>query len=257
MSDERFIQIPLKWFSIFTRTQASILGTIHQNALHGTQLQENIFWAYLSLNEWRALWFPDFKATDLSKILIELSDYIMVPNLQTVDVLMRDADIKYYIRTDIIKIRKQCGEKDLLNESLADMPKAITTHSSQDVKRIRSKPMWFKLFYGLYPQKRRGGSDQYVWRVAKQMRITEKTGDLIVKDLKRRLVEDDTWRQGFIPGITNYLRREIWKTPIIAPDGSEAQSIWFHCENLYNEEKDNDKETEPDGLVLDSGSSND
>ena len=76
------------------------------------------------------------------------------------------------------------------------------------------KPESFKEFFKLYPSHRKGGSDSSAWAKAKRMKLTESDFYIMIEDLKSRPLVDPQWKNGFIPGICNYLGDKIWLTPL-------------------------------------------
>jgi len=100
------------------------------------------------------------------------------------------------------------------------IPEDKETSKPEKPKKPRlNKPDNWKQFYAEYPANRRGGSDATPWEKAKKMRLTEDDFAAMLEDVKKRKLTD-SWRNGFVPGITKYLTEETWKVPLTWPNPS-------------------------------------
>lgn len=108
-------------------------------------------------------------------------------------------------------------QDDMLSGSKADVSEQPDTDKPKK-QRMRKSETW-KQFYAEYPEHRRGGSDATPWKKAKQMRLTENDFIAMLEDLRKRKTSE-SWRQGFVPGITKYLSEETWKTSVSWPNPS-------------------------------------
>jgi len=105
------------------------------------------------------------------------------------------------------------GQCDLIPED-----KETSKPEKPKKPRLKKSDNW-KQFYAEYPANRRGGSDATPWEKAKKMRLTEDDFAAMLEDVKKRKLTE-SWRNGFVPGITKYLTEETWKVPLTWPNAS-------------------------------------
>jgi len=77
----------------------------------------------------------------------------------------------------------------------------------------------FDLFWNSYPRKVKKRETLEIW---KRKKLDSKFQDLIT-DVKTRLQKDDSWKNGFIPHPTTYLRGERWHDEIQKPELRETE----------------------------------
>ena len=85
------------------------------------------------------------------------------------------------------------------------------------------KPDSWKAFFKLYPQNKKGGSDQTAWKKAKSLKLTDDDFKLMIDNIKKRKEFCPNWYRQFAEGITKYIGEQIWLTEIVPEMSNDGQ----------------------------------
>lgn len=96
------------------------------------------------------------------------------------------------------------------------------------------KPDYIREIWNQYPEHRRGGTDQQLWKKWKAMRLTESDAADILNYL---VVANESWRlePRFVPGITKFIDEHRWKVSI---DSSSTSNRIDHQDTSWAEDFD-------------------
>lgn len=108
-----------------------------------------------------------------------------------------------YAREQSEKVRKSPNQSELSPAKSDTPPTADVT--AKDQKHVPQAAR-FQDFWDAYPIKRAKKAAQAKW---KQKRLDAKADELIA-DVKRRVRDDQQWRDGFAPHASTYLHQERW-----------------------------------------------
>ena len=136
-------------------------------------------------------------------------------------------------------------ENGVQNQSLEPVIEPLNTLVSTDVetgaKKTNRKPDYIRQIWNQYPEHRRGGTDQQLWKKWKSLRLTESDADAVLSYLARA---NQVWSANprFVPGLTKFIDEQRWKGPLPehdAPMGSAPidwdDTSWADGFNPYTE----------------------
>ena len=118
--------------------------------------------------------------------------------------------LKLARRTDeyTSKIIKQLGSVPILSRQSPDKVRSNRTEQNRlDKKKDNGRSATaFDLFWTGYPKKRKKKAARDIWKRKKLDHIA----NLLIADVKNRLLQDKRWLNGYVPDPTTYLNGERW-----------------------------------------------
>ena len=117
---------------------------------------------------------------------------------------------------------KRQTKTETTTETTTEINSLVSTGVETGVKKSNRKPDYIREIWNQYPEHRRGGTDQQLWKKWKSLRLTESDANSVLSYLAKA---NQVWSANprFVPGITRFIDEQRWKGPLPesgAPVGS-------------------------------------
>lgn len=129
----------------------------------------------------------------------------------------REPDLKLFISLGLIeddaKVTSRWRQHDVTEteaETETETETEYIGHSEANDHASDKGISRFGEFWSVYPRKVKKAPARQKWKAKK----LDAKADTIIADVKRRLLEDKRWREGYIPDPTTYISQERWTDEI-------------------------------------------